>query len=442
MWSNRVADFIARHHLLCRESLCLVALSGGADSVALLLVLLRLGYRVEAAHCNFHLRGAEADRDEQFCADLCQRQGVALHRAHFDTRAWASLHHVSIEMAARELRYRYFEQLRQDVGASAVCVAHHRDDSVETVLLNLVRGTGITGLTGIAPVSGHIVRPLLCVSREEIVAWLESMGQAYVTDSTNLVADVKRNKIRLQLLPLLRELNPSVAEAITTMSAHLAQVERVADSPALHAPYAGDRLAIGLLRREQSAEYMLWHRLAPLGFTPAQVGEMAAGVEATAARSGQQWASTTHRVVRDRDTYIIYAHTPVRERPLVIPEAGRYAYDDTTSLRVTSEAVTAGYELRRGAGVALLDAATVRFPLTVRRVAPGDRFMPLGMTGTRLVSDFLTDRKRNVVEKERQLVVTDREGEILWLVGMRPDHRHRITGNTRECVRIETIYPE
>ena len=166
---DRISDFIGKHQLLSRDGLHLVALSGGADSVALLRVLCHLGYRVEAAHCNFHLRGEESDRDEEFVKDLCQKLNIPLHLIHFETAEYASLHQVSIEMAARELRYGYFRQLRDDIGAETVCVAHHRDDAVETLLMNLLRGAGIHGLTGIRPRNGHIVRPLLGVSRQEIL---------------------------------------------------------------------------------------------------------------------------------------------------------------------------------------------------------------------------------------------------------------------------------
>ena len=169
-----------------RSPLFLVALSGGADSVCLLLAMKRLGYRVEAIHCNFHLRGAESDRDEEFCKRLCEREQIPFHTVHFDTKTYAEVHKVSIEMAARELRYNYFEQLRKAIDAEAILVAHHKNDAVETLLMNLLRGTGIHGLQGIKPRNGRIIRPLLCVSRQEIVEWLNMIGQDYVTDSTNL----------------------------------------------------------------------------------------------------------------------------------------------------------------------------------------------------------------------------------------------------------------
>lgn len=205
MITQSVAQYIGKHHLLDKQGIHLVALSGGADSVALLLVLRDLGYDLHATHCNFHLRGNESDRDEQFCVQICEKLGVPLHRAHFDTHVYAEAHHVSIEMAARELRYQYFRQLKDDIKAKDICVAHHRDDQAETVLMNLMRGAGVQGLTGMAPLNDDIARPLLCVSRQEIEAYLEEKGQDYVTDSTNLVADVNRNKIRLQVIPQMEK---------------------------------------------------------------------------------------------------------------------------------------------------------------------------------------------------------------------------------------------
>lgn len=225
--------FASVHELFVYGGKYIVALSGGADSVSLLFVLKHLehelGIDVEAAHCNFHLRGAESVRDEEFCKQLCGRLDVPLHLIHFDTQAYADLHRVSIEMAARDLRYGYFENLRRDIEAQDICVAHHRDDSVETVLLNLVRGTGLRGLRGIQPRNGNIIRPLLSLSREDIVQYLDALGESYVTDSTNLHNDVKRNKIRLDVMPLLRELNPSVSQSIFESSLRVGEALKVFD---------------------------------------------------------------------------------------------------------------------------------------------------------------------------------------------------------------------
>ena len=206
--------YIEKYRLLSEDRPVLVGLSGGADSVALLGVLVRLGYPCIALHCNFHLRGEESDRDEAFACEFAESLEVPFHKIDFDTISYAGDRHLSIEMAARELRYAWFEEMRERLGGQATAVAHHRDDNVETVLMNLIRGTGIRGMSGIRPRNGFIVRPLLCVSREDILAWLADQGYAYMVDSTNLSDAYTRNFIRLNVLPLLEEINPSARNTI------------------------------------------------------------------------------------------------------------------------------------------------------------------------------------------------------------------------------------
>ena len=209
-----VGQTIKRQHLLHEGDACLVALSGGADSVSLLIVLQALGFRVEAAHCNFHLRGSESLRDEMFCRDLCERLQVPLHVVDFQTKKEAQANGESIEMAARRLRYAWFEMLRKERQLDKIAVGHHRDDNIETLLLNLVRGSGIRGLTGMAFERDRIIRPFLDVSRETLLRFLQRRKQDYVTDSTNADTSYKRNFVRNRLLPLLREMNPSVEQTL------------------------------------------------------------------------------------------------------------------------------------------------------------------------------------------------------------------------------------
>ena len=418
MWS-KVERYIEKHKLLNTNELYLVALSGGADSVALLLLLKNAGFNVHAAHCNFHLRGDESDRDEAFCVELCQRLGVELHRAHFDTREYAELHKVSIEMAARELRYKWFEQLRQDIGAAGICVAHHRDDSVETVLLNLVRGTGLRGLTGIQPRNGHILRPLLCVSRAEIEAFLAEKGQKYVTDSTNLEADVQRNIIRLEVLPLLRKLNPAVAENIQRTAENLAEAQLVLNV-AIASINSSNVLNLSDLKKYGSSEYLAFEWLKKYGFNGDQVRQI------LDADTGKIVSSSTgYDVLKDRGRLIV---EPALEpfNPVRIPEEGTYVLGgpsiefggkttENNTIRVRKKPVYVSKEPY----VATLDASKVRFPLTVRRVEEGDWMQPYGMKGRKLLSDLMTDLKMSAFEKRRQLVVVDAKGAVLWLVGRR-----------------------
>lgn len=219
--------YIEKYRLLSEDRPVLVGLSGGADSVALLGVLVRLGYPCIALHCNFHLRGEESDRDEAFACEFAESLEVPFHKIDFDTISYAGEKHLSIEMAARELRYAWFEEMRERQGGQAIAVAHHRDDNVETVLMNLIRGTGIRGMSGIRPRNGFIVRPLLCVSREDILAWLADQGYAYMVDSTNLSDAYTRNFIRLNVLPLLEEINPSARNTIARSAEHLSAAETI-----------------------------------------------------------------------------------------------------------------------------------------------------------------------------------------------------------------------
>ena len=278
---DKVAKFAADNGLLVKSGgKYIVALSGGADSVALALTLLELRYDVEAAHCNFRLRGAESDRDEAFCTAFCKNNGIPLHVAHFDTREFAALRKVSIEMAARSLRYAWFARLRTDIGAEAICVAHHKDDSVETVLMNLIRGTGIHGLTGIKPRNGNVERPLLCVGRCDIENVLAEIGQTFVTDSTNLETEAVRNKIRLELLPMMRRINPSVSDAVAATAGRLAEVSSVVDTmmsdsiTRILGQCHGDRLVFTAKQIEElpAPGTTLFTLLSKFSFTSAHIG--------------------------------------------------------------------------------------------------------------------------------------------------------------------------
>ena len=456
---DRVRRFASVHELFVYGGKYIVALSGGADSVSLLFVLKHLehelGIGVEAAHCNFHLRGAESVRDEEFCKQLCDRLSVPLHLIHFDTQAYADLHRVSIEMAARDLRYGYFENLRRDIEAQDICVAHHRDDSVETVLLNLVRGTGLRGLRGIQPRNGNIIRPLLSLSREDIVQYLDALGESYVTDSTNLHNDVKRNKIRLDVMPLLRELNPSVSQSIFESSLRVGEALKVFDeamkrsiadvtatSPSHHLTISPPHhlvISVERLKKQPSLEYTLHEILSSYGFTSAQIELIYGSLDTCSA--GKIIASDSHELAFDRGSLLVQPRTNVVDaaRSMRIPETGTYVFSDSLKIKVAAEDCGDDYVPSRAADCVCLDASDIKFPLTLRHIEQGDRFVPFGMNGMKLVSDYLTDRKKNVFEKRAQLVVTDAQQRIVWLVGERTDNRFRISKETSKALRLTLL---
>ena len=415
--------FVEQHGLFGQGDKVLVALSGGADSVALLCLLQEEGMACEAAHCNFHLRGEESDRDEAFVRALCQERGVTLHVTHFDTKLYAHAHGLSIEMAARELRYAWFEEVREKCQAAVIAVAHHRDDDVETLLLNLIRGTGIQGLRGIRPKNGRVVRPLLCLSREELTAYLERLQQPYVTDSTNLEDTYTRNKIRLNLLPLLEEINPSVRQSILSTAHHLneaaAVYERGIEEGKRRVTVEGG-IHLPTLLHEPSPEALLFELLHPKGFSASQIRDM---LQVAPQESGRQFLGEGWRVVTHRDLLSL--------EPLNTPSLPPTLHHSTANF-------TPDFQIPREAGVACLDESKLKAPLTLRLWQRGDWFIPFGMRGRKLVSDFLTDRKLSLAEKERQWVLCCGE-EICWVVGQRIDNRFRIDGQTRQVriIRIE-----
>lgn len=404
-----IEKYIENKNLLNKYGKYIVALSGGADSVALLMLLYDLGYNIEAAHCNFHLRGEESNRDEAFCQKLCERLTVGFNKTDFNTVEYAKLNGVSIEMAARELRYEWFGKLCNDKNADGICVAHHKDDSAETILINLIRGTGINGLTGIKPCSRlndhgdvSILRPLLCVGRQEIADYLASIGQDYITDSSNLKDDVIRNKLRLNIIPQLKAINPKAVENILRTAENLSEAV------------------------DNSEENRLFALLKDYGFNGKQVRQIAN-------------SNTTGKIFRSKDFTLLV------DRGKIILEKTIFNDNDNDNhqpsninphLIIEQEDITDGYVVPKQKELACLDAEKVEMPLTLRFVKRGDKFIPFGMKGKKLVSDYLTDIKMPLTEKQRQLVVCDKSGNIVWLVNQRPDNRYCVTSTTKSVLLL------
>lgn len=428
---NKVEKYIARHNLLKEGDKVLVALSGGADSVALLHALTRLNYDCTAMHCNFHLRGEESNRDEQFCKSLCEELGVPLHTVHFDTAGHAKEKRVSIEMAARELRYTAFEEQRAATGSQAIAVAHHRDDSAETILLNLTRGTGIKGLCGISPKNGYIIRPLLCVGRREITDYLKHYKREYVTDSTNLTSDYTRNKIRLEVIPKLAEINPSIKESLAATGQKMREAEliyRRAVEESIERVKEGNTINIAALEKEIAPATILHEILSPLGFNSTQTDEISASLKENGSK---QFQAERWSIIKERQRLIITPREEIIAIHEQLPSTGAVKTSQGT---LTIENGTFDGTISKKRNTATLDAGKLQLPLTLRHAKKGDRFAPFGMRGTKLVSDYLTDCKRSLLEKREQLVVTDRNGEIVWLVNERPAAPFCVNKNTIEII--------
>ena len=329
-------------------------------------------------------------------------------------------------MAARSLRYEWFEQLRAERNAAVIAVAHHRDDSVETFLLNLIRGTGIDGLKGIACKNGRVVRPLLQENRGQILEYLIKMGQDYVTDSTNLQDEYMRNKIRLNILPLMKELNPSVMETIQDTSFRLSEVaniyhqnrEEVLKQHVSVSSMALKTLRISDVLNDVAPVSLLHELLFPLGFNSSQIMDIHRCL--LVPQSGKRFRSKEWEVIRDRDELLI-------DR-IVIEES-------FPELRMEEVERIADFVIPKDKHIACLDADKVCHPLNLRKWQVGDKFVPFGMTGKKKVSDYLTDKKFSLLQKERQWVVSSGE-DIVWLVNERTDNRFRITEKTTRVLKI------
>ncbi len=426
MIQQRVIQYIEKEHLFSSNDKILVALSGGADSVALLCVLHTAGYPCEAAHCNFHLRGEESNRDELFVRQLCRKYGIHLHTIDFNTTQYATEKRISIEMAARELRYNWFEKIKKECEANVIAVAHHQDDSVETMLLNLIRGTGITGLLGIRPRNGAIVRPLLCINREEIIRYLQQIGQDFVTDSTNLEDEYTRNKIRLHLLPLMQEINPSVKNNLIETSNYLNDVatiyNKVIDETKKKI-ITPEGIRIDALLDAPTPETLLFETLHPLGFNSAQIKDIASSLHG---QPGKQFISKEWRVIKDRNLLLLESIRPEDGTTLpyqLIKEEREYSPD---------------FQIPRDKKTACFDADKLTEEIHCRKWRTGDTFIPFGMKGRKKVSDYLTDRKFSISQKERQWVLCCGE-RIAWLIGERTDNRFRIDETTKRVIIYKIV---
>jgi tRNA(Ile)-lysidine synthase len=329
-------------------------------------------------------------------------------------------------MAARELRYNWFETLRKERGASYIAVAHHRDDSVETILLNLIRGTGISGLTGIHPRNGYVVRPLLCISRSDITSYLTEIGQDYVTDSTNLADEYTRNKIRLNILPLMEEINPAAKESIARSGESVREaldVYRSAIDQGRQRVLTAEGIKIDALMDEPSPKALLHEVLYPLGFNPRQIADMYASLSG---EPGRQFVSADGwRAIKDRNMLLLTrADSPEHVADEVPPQISQKIVE-----------MTADYRLPRSRDVLCCDADKLCGPLQMRHCRKGDRFVPFGMRGSKLLSDYMTDRKFSLAQKEQQWLLCSGD-KIVWVVGERSDNRFRVDEHTRRVLEV------
>lgn len=439
--------YVAENGLFGPGDRLLLTVSGGVDSMVMLSLCVASGYRVGVAHCNFQLRGAESDEDEKLVAAAAARLGVPCYNRRFDTAAEMERTGESMEMAARRLRYAWFAELCAAEGYTAIAVAHHADDSVETFFINLLRGTGLRGLTGISKQSGRIVRPLTFATRKEILEYAVANRIPFREDSSNRSTKYLRNKIRLGLIPRIREINPKFTALMQRNIARLTDAQQFITQAVEQVRRAAvtEEGGIATIRLERidpafPRNFVLYELLSSAyGFKGDVIDALCRALDEGAV--GRRFYARDRVAVTDRGTVVVAPVADDDPCEVSIPAGAQRAYGGNSVLYFERRSI----DLVEAFGVpphqAQIDAAKLQWPLTLRRWREGDWFVPFGMTGGRKkVSDFLIDSKVSLPEKQRQFVLLS-DGEIVWVVGRRIDDRYRLTDSTEQvlCITREIV---
>ncbi len=434
----KVHKFIEKFGLSNSYARIIVAISGGPDSVALLHILNRLGFECIAAHCNFHLRMEESNRDEKFVRKLCETMKIKYQCIDFDTSKYAQENKISIEMAARELRYDWFEKLREQFNAEAIATGHHACDNAETMLLNLIRGTGIKGLTGIPARNGYIIRPLLMCNRKEILQYINANKLSYVDDSSNFESDFNRNKIRNKIIPLMEEINPSVQNTLSKSIARFSnftlfyeqsmneKIKDIVDNSG-----SNFMIDIGKLNSNTTPALILYEILYPFGFHPDVIENIYENIQS---EPGKLYYSHNYRLLKDREFLIISANANNNNSIYFISQTDEFI-SFPLIIKIDKFEKDKLITFSANKNNLYVDAEKVTFPLKIRRWQNGDIFHPFGMKGRKKVSDFLIDNKLSIVDKEKIWLLVSGD-EIIWIIGMRADERFKISNQTRKVLHF------
>ena len=433
--------YVERHELATADDRILLTVSGGVDSMVLLDLFTRAGYRVGVAHCNFQLRGAESDEDELLVEEQARLRGVPFYNRRFETAAEMERTGESMEMAARRLRYAWFDERSRTEGYTAVAVAHHADDSVETFFINLLRGTGLRGLTGISMQAGRIIRPLMFATRKEILEYAVARHLPFREDSSNRSTKYLRNKIRLGLIPRIREINPKFTALMRRNLARLGDAQRFIDrgidrirAEAVESDGTADTIRIDRIDPAFPLEFVIYELLgSAYGFKGDVVDALCRALHHGA--TGRRFYARDRVATVDRRRIVV---TPIAEEDpceVEVPQGAQRSYCGNAVLYYEYRDIDTIDAFGTPEQIAQVDADLLRFPLTLRRWREGDWFVPFGMTGRKKVSDYLVDAKASLPEKQRQFVLLSGD-DIVWLVGRRIDDRYRLTSSTENVLRI------
>ncbi len=435
---DRFINFIRENNLTTPDDSILLGVSGGIDSMVMLQLFLKSGFKIAVAHCNFGLRADESDGDEQFVKYYCLMNGIVCHSIKFDTNEYAAENKLSIQVAARELRYAYFEEICKEYKYTKVAIAHNLNDTAETVLINLCRGTGIKGVAGIKVMNGNIIRPLIFATRIEIEDFAKSHDVKYREDSSNSTTKYKRNFIRHKIIPELRYLNPSVDRAIADTANHLQeavwlveeQLDRIRD--VVISKQGEDTLfSVEALKKERSARFFLVEELNQFGFSPSMASAV---IELLNAESGRRVESSTHTLYKDRE-FLILTSKKVKDDSETLISEDTKSISSPVKLKIETLGDISDVKIEKDPDIALLDCSKLQFPLKIRIWQPGDKFIPFGMSGYKKISDFLVDIKVPLHQKNNVYVLVSGD-DIAWVIGYRIDNRFRIDEQTSNVIKF------
>ena len=438
---QKFQNFIDTNNLCLPTARILLGLSGGIDSVCMFHIFRQLNFPIGIAHCNFQLRGEESDADELFVKDLADEFDIPIFCKKFDTKDIAESEGISIQMAARDLRYEWFEEIRNKYEYNYIAIAHNSNDVVETFLINLTRGSGIKGFTGIKPKSGKIIRPLLFASRDEIKDYINENEFSYREDSSNNSVKYSRNLIRHEIIPLFEKINPKFKDTVIENISRLKETEEIyfnhIDFIKNNVLSEKDNRTLIDLEKVKSLyplQSILFELINPFGFSKSQVKDIIKSFDGI---PGKQFYSTTHRVIRDRENLIIEELTLKQQKDYYI-DADTEHTEIPLNLAISKFELDEGFEITKSNKIGYFDFDKLEFPLILRKWKKGDYFMPLGMKNLKKLSDFFIDNKLSLSDKEN-IWLLESYNKIIWIVGQRIDERFKITEKTRMVLKIEIL---
>ena len=437
---NEFNSFIKENGLVKNGGKILLAVSGGIDSMVMAHLFLMAGYQTAIAHCNFSLRGKDSDMDEDLVRQFASSHNIPFFSTRFDTKKYSQENGLSIQMAARELRYAWFEKIMDENNYHLLAVAHNLNDNVETFIINLIRGTGIAGLAGMKPLSNRIIRPLLFATRRKIEIFCSENNINYREDLSNEDTKYTRNKIRHKIIPVLKEINPSIETTINETAERIAGINEIVDNYVSDlrekiSDDKGDLISFNLPKLMPFIQNrtILFELFKPFGITGAMLGDLVRIIEGI---TGNQLFTSTHRIVKNRKEIIISNAENLDDNHFLIVEISDFLKVPGIASAYYEDA-SGTYEISSDQFSACIDAEKIKFPLTVRKWKPGDRFYPLGMKHQKKLSDYFIDCKFSILEKENKLIL-ESEGRIIWIVGDRLDNRFRITSHTKKALILKS----